>query len=470
MMKVIGHLTILFLIWALPLVVGQVGSSLFVNEPFADSFFAGGKVHAQSNQAPKKKKKRTRRVPALREKVYKVLSEAQVMIDPESIPREEGDPPPKSRGTPQDAVELLQRTLGQKGINSYEAAQIWNILAFAYITLDDNRKAINAYEQILTQGAIPESLELNALRTLYQLHFSDENYDLSLEYIARWEELKGVPDPQVTYMKAVVYYYKGNMAEAMRQALLVEEIAIAKERKMREPWWRIQFTLYNEREDTNNAIRVLELLIHHYPKKSYWMNLGGYYSVKGWDDLALSTYHAAYTQGFLTKETELVSLSQRLLGADVPYEASLVLEKGFDEEIIEENEKHKKLLAQAYTMSQEINLAIDAWREAAQYSEDGGEAWYRLAQVLASEDRHKEAINAFVKARDLGELEDLAAVIFWQGASEVQLERWDAAIESFREAGRLDEEREEQVQTYIRYAKNGKKREEQLRAMREGIG
>ena len=45
--------------------------------------------------AEEEKKKKTRRVPAISQSLYKQISEAQIMIDPDSIPREEGEPAPE---------------------------------------------------------------------------------------------------------------------------------------------------------------------------------------------------------------------------------------------------------------------------------------------------------------------------------------------------------------------------------------
>ena len=39
--------------------------------------------------------------------LYKQMSEAQVMIDPDSIPREEGEPAPEPKGTPQEGIQML---------------------------------------------------------------------------------------------------------------------------------------------------------------------------------------------------------------------------------------------------------------------------------------------------------------------------------------------------------------------------
>ena len=82
------------------------------------------------------------------------------------------------------------------------------------------------------------------------------------------------------------------------------------------------------------------------------------------DDKALSAYYAAYTQEMLIRETELVMLAQRMLNAEVPYEAAAILEKGFGADIIEVNLKNLKLLAMSFTMAQEMDKAIDAWRNA----------------------------------------------------------------------------------------------------------
>ncbi|MFT7220632.1 MAG: hypothetical protein ACI8Z1_002251, partial [Candidatus Azotimanducaceae bacterium] len=155
---------LLAVIWALPVILGQV--------PVPGVSFGGIAVAAEE-------KKKTRKVPAMRERTYKKLAEAQVMIDPESAPREEGEPAPEPTGTPKDAVGLLMDLMDSRGLNSYEKAQIWNTLAFAYYTMDDIPNTIRSYEQILAQGTdgtISEALELSSLRALFQLSYAEENY------------------------------------------------------------------------------------------------------------------------------------------------------------------------------------------------------------------------------------------------------------------------------------------------------
>ncbi|MDA0978305.1 MAG: hypothetical protein O3B72_07100 [Proteobacteria bacterium] len=453
-MKKIVLLTAVF--WALPLIVGNL--------------VPGVVSMGESVQAAQEADRKTRKVPAMRERTYKKLSEAQLMIDPDSIPREDGEPAPEPNGTPRDAIRMLLDMLNDtKGLNSYEMAQIWNTLAFGYYTIEDLPNTIRAYENILKQGTITEALEQSALRALFQLYYSEGDYRKSIDYIDRFLALQETLDPNVVFIKATAYYQMEQFDPALRYALDVEKLVVEQQREMKENWWYLQVVLYNEKNDVDNVIRVLETLIKNFPKKQYWMHLAGMYSEKGLDDKSLSAYYAAYIQGFLQKETEIVMLSQRLLGAGNPYEASQVLEKGFKSEVVEQNEKNLRLLATAYTMAQETNRAIDAWRDATRYAEDG-ETYYRLAQALAQEDRHKEAVEAYINAEKKGEVRDEADVAFWKGISQMQLERWDDATKSFRDAQKLDKAKEKQARQYIRYIAGEKRRQEELRKMLEGVG
>lgn len=437
-------------LWALPLLLANVQQTVSV----------GAMAMAAEGDNEKRK---TRQVPAMRERTYKALAEAQLMIDPESVPVEEGEARPAPKGTPRDAVDMLLKLLERRGLNSYEKAQIWNTLAFAYYTLEDIPKTIDAYQKILQQGGITYALELSTLRALFQLYYSQERYRKSLEFIDKWEELKGEPDANVTFIKATAYYQLEEFRNALNAALRVEEIARAQDRAIKENWWYLQVVLYNELGDIDNVIRVLEKLVVNYPKKQYWMHLASMYSEKGRDDKALSAYYAAYTQGLFEKETELVMLSQRLLNAEVPYEAATVLKKGMDKGIVEENEDNLKLLAQSYTMAQEMSEAIDAWRAATKFAEDG-DLHLRLAQALSRQDRHEEAVKAYRDAIDKGDLRDVHDTQFWLGISLMQLERWDEATRAFREAAK-DDEISKRARQYIRYIAGEKRRQEELRAM-----
>lgn len=447
------QIALVSILWALPVLVGNFGGSFFAGRAYAEE------AH----------KKETRQVPAMRERTYKELSEAQLLIDPKSVPVEKGEKPPDVKPDPKAAIEMLKKMLGSRGMNSYEIAQVWNTMAFAYYTIDDIPNTIKSYEMVLQQ-TITEALELSSLRALFQLYYSQENYKKALEYIDKWQTLKGTPDPDVTYIKATVYYQLGDMKKALEQANLVEKIARDEQRTIKESWWYLQVVCYNELKDYDNVIRVLKELIATYPKKQYWMSLAGMYSEENQDDKSLSAYYAAYMQGMLDRDMEVVMLAQRLLNAEVPYEASQVLEKGMKDGIVDKDEKNLKLLATAYTMADETSKAIDTWKRAADAAKDDGEIYYRLAQALTQQDRNKEAVDAYQKALDnRKDLRDVAEVYFWMGSSLIQLKDWDKAADAFKEAAK-DPQHAKTATQYLKYVEGEKKREEELKKMlQEGV-
>ncbi len=427
-------------------------------------------VFNASHAAETEKKKKPRRVPAISQSFYKKMSEAQIMIDPESMPREEGEPAPIPKGTPQDGIDQLLEMTKKRRINSNELSQLWNMLAFGYYTLGDITNTIRAYEQVLKageQGIITEALEKNSLRALFQLYYSRENYTKSLQFIKRWEVINGKPDSQVTYLKATAYYQLEEFREALKWALELEKLVALEGRELKENWIYLQVILYNELEDIDNVINVLERMVVMFPKKMYWMHLAGMYSEKEWEDRALSAYYAIYLQGLLVKDSEVVMLAQRLLNADVSFEAAMVLEKGFKDKIIEPDEKNLRLLATCYTVAQEMSKAIQAWRRASEYAEDG-EIHYRLAQALAQQDRHKEAVVAYEAALDDEELDQRSDTFFWMAISHMSLENWNQASKAFRQAGKLDKRLAKQTRQYIRYISGEKRRQAALQDMLNG--
>ena len=236
----IGTVTAVSVLWALPTVVSLIPGQEFES----------GVVNAAE------KKKKPRKVPPLTEKIYKSIAQAQLLIDPDSIPLEEGQERPDVVADPRQAVSDLLEVLNRRKINSYEKAQVWNTLAFAYYTLEDTPNTMKAYENVLKQELISEALELSSLRALFQLYYSQEKYQKSIDYMERWEVLKGKTDTQVTFIKATAYYQLENFQKALESILLVERLAIEEGKTIKENWWYFQVVIYNELKDVDNVINV----------------------------------------------------------------------------------------------------------------------------------------------------------------------------------------------------------------------
>lgn len=237
------NLTVVIALLILPLMLAALGVDSASGVAFA----------AQQSTSSKQK---TRKVPAMREKTYKTLSQAQLFIEEE---------------TPLLAVPVLEKMLKRRGLNRYEVAQIWSLLAYAYYSLDDTFKTIQAYQQVLEQGkeGIPLALEMSSLRAIFQLYYGEEEYSKALTYIDRWLAFKDLPDPATIFLKANCYYQLDDYRNSLKYAIESEQVAIDQAKVVKEPWLYLQVVNYSELEDYDNVVRVLEKLIVLYPKQLY---------------------------------------------------------------------------------------------------------------------------------------------------------------------------------------------------------
>ena len=70
---------------------------------------------------------------------------------------------------------------------------------------------------------------------------------------------------------------------------------------------------------------IYEILINLYPKKIYYLQLGGTYNQLGREKDYMITLKAAYAKDLLDKESEYLALAQLLLLSENPYWAAKVL-------------------------------------------------------------------------------------------------------------------------------------------------
>ena len=98
------------------LILAALGAAFFGPRPFSEIAYGQGMGRGEQSQLAQQE---TRKTPAMRERVYSRLSEAQECAD-------EGDM--------ECARELLDRVREMSNLNSYEVAQMWNFYAFIYFS------------------------------------------------------------------------------------------------------------------------------------------------------------------------------------------------------------------------------------------------------------------------------------------------------------------------------------------------
>ena len=423
--------------------------SAILGTTFFCSALFSGTTHAQESEAAQQE---TRKTPAMRERVYSRLSEAQACAD-------EGDMP--------CARELLDRVREMSNLNSYEIAQMWNFYAFIYFSQDNYREATRAYENVLQQADLPLGLETTTIFTLTQLYFQEERFEDSLAMLERWFALTPTPSPDPYVLKAQIYYSLERFREGIEPVSTAIQVAMDQERELRENWYRLLNVFYYELEEYPNVIDVLTTMIEMWPKREYFIQLSAMYGQEGDEGRQLALFETAYEAGWLLRSSEIVNLSQLLLQADIPYKAAKILEKGLEDGIVESTESNWRVLAQAWQLAQEDEEAIPALSRAAGLADDGV-LDVRLAQSHQNLAQWQNCVDAARSGMRKGDLRrpDQANMIL--GACLFELGEFDAARNAFGDAEK-DSRSRTGARSWMRYVDAEEDRERQLeQALRRG--
>ncbi len=429
--------------------------SAILGTTFLCSAFFSGVTRAQgmgSEQQSQAAQQETRKTPAMRERVYSRLSEAQECAD-------EGDM--------DCARELLDRVREMSNLNSYEVAQMWNFYAFIYFTQDNYREAARAYENVLLQPELPLGLETTTMFTLTQLYFQEERFEDSLSMLERWFALTPTPAPDPYILMAQIYYSLERFREGIEPTRTAIQIAMDQDRELRENWYRLLNVFYYELEDYPNVIDVLSTMIEMWPKREYFIQLSAMYGQEGDEGRQLALFETAYEAGWLARSSEIVNLSQLLLQADIPYKAAKILEKGLEGGIVESTEANWRVLAQAWQLAQEDEEAIPALSRAADLADDGV-LDVRLAQSHQNLAQWQDCVDAARSGMRKGDLRrpDQANMIL--GACLFELGEFNEARTAF-EVAEKDSRSRAGARSWIQYVNAEEDRERQLeQALRRG--
>ncbi len=391
----------------------------------------------------------TQETASMRETTYKELAKAQEAAEAENYTA---------------AIEALEK-LSKQDLNNYERSQQLNLYAYIYYAQDNFSRAISTYEQLLNQPELPEALETSTVYTLSQLHFSQENWQASINMLERWMRLTKEDNKTAFEMMAQAYYQLEQYNKALRPAWKVIEMTQQAGEPIKEQSYLLLRVLHYEMGEHQQVVDILEELIKLYPKKQYWMQLASIYGELDNQKKQLAVLELSYLQGFLTTENEVLTLSSLLLNNDLYVRAGKILSKGLDDGVITSTLEHWRLLAQAWTMAQENEKAIPALTRAAELSSDG-KLDVILAQTYMNLNRWDDSITTVRRAISKGGLSraDQAQVMLGQALFE--LHRFDEARTAFV-AAQADQRSRQLAAQWINYIASEENRRAQLAAALE---
>jgi tetratricopeptide (TPR) repeat protein len=393
----------------------------------------------------KKDERKTKQTVAMSQPVYEKLMEVQTAVEAEDFQ------------TAQAGIRELQE---KKKLSPYERAQIWNISGYSYYLQENYPEAIRSYENVLSQPELPEALQQSTLKTLAQLHFTVEDYDLALTTIKRLMAVVSEPAADVYMLLGQAHFQMGAYQEAIVPIKTAIDMFREQGRLPRENWLLLLRVCYWELKDFPNMLIVLEELIAAYPKDTYVLTLAGVYSELGDTKKQLALTEALYERGYIDGKTHAVNLANLYLLHGIPYKAAVVLEKEMAAGNVESDVRNLRLLSQAWYSAREDQKSIEPLKLAAAAGNDG-ELYIRLAQSYLNLEKWNEAAEAARKAIAAGGLRraDLANIMY--GMALFNQRKLEQARRVFQTAGRDNRSKRAAAQ-WIKYVDSEIRRRDTL--------
>lgn len=391
---------------------------------------------------------KTKRVPALREKVYSQLARAQKLAD-------DGD---AKAGL--EALDSIQER--SSSMNSYEIAMMHNFYGFIYYNENDLDKAIASFEKVVKEDAIPETLRVSTTFSLAQLAMANSDYEKVIKYLAQWDVINDKPKTDAYYvLKSQAYYQLKDYQKGIENINLAIAQADSKGEMPKENWLILQRAMYYSLNQSDKVVEVLERLVKLYNKPEYWVQLGGMYGETGAEKKQLAILEAAYQQGFMKSKSDLRQLSQVYLYNGLAFKAANVMSKAMQDGVAEKSAKNYAFVAEAMVQAKEAEKSLAYFAKAADLVTHG-QYEQRIAEVSINLEKYEEAADAARKALDKGGLEFESNVYVALGMAQYNLQNFDASILAFEQAEK-HKKSQRLAEQWIKYVKREKVHAETLR-------
>ena len=367
------------------------------------------------------KQKKTRKTPALRERVYSQLARAQKLAD---------------EGNVTEGMAVLEKIKNrQNQLNSYEKAMLWNFIGFIQYSEENISAAVDAFKAVIEQEPIPEALEMSTVFSLAQLSMSLERYEETIAYLDRWETLANDKTNRASALTL-----RANAMYASRQyqpALKAIDAAIAALEDGKQPkenWLVLKRALHFELKQTSQVAETTEQLVRLFDKPKYWIELANLYGELDKEDLHLAVLEAAYQQGFIDKSRDFQTLAQLYYYSGTPYKAANLLQNEIDKGRINPDLKIYTFLAQCWEAAKELDNAIVVLKKASDSTRDLS-ILQRLARLHVDLEKWNEALTYANKAEEhIDIMTNPGNVYVAKGIALLNLKRYDESIAAFRKA------------------------------------
>ena len=331
------------------------------------------------------------------------------------------------------AEDRLNELLGQLAAKGYEQAVTLQTLAHVQAARDRYAQAARSLQQSLALGALPDAVQQQGRYDLAQLYLASGEPGPAVQVLQSWFEHAGQPSAEAHFLLGVAHV----QLQRYRQAIAPLERAIEAAGSADENWYQTLLAAHYELGDYRGCARVLEKMVRLFPDREYWQQLAGVYLALQRDERALTTFELAYRQGWLSREQDLLQLTQLYLGRGIPYKAARLLETEMERGRIGTGVRNLELLAGAWDAARERVRATAVYQRAMRAGGDAVIGLY-LADLYIQDERWQDAaqvLEATLKRDGLSEPGDAWLLL---GVAHYEEGSLDLARRAFDEAARFE--------------------------------
>lgn len=292
-----------------------------------------------------------------------------------------------------DAERRLKDLAGK--VKDYERAVVYQTLGFVYAQQDQLVPALAAFEEALSEQALPQQPHQELVLNTGQIYLANGQYDKGIAVIENYLAVTCKPPPAEVHLALASAYAE---RKQYREALTQVNIALAKANAPQEQWLQLKLALHFELGEMRESGETLLTLISiAHKNEDYWRQLSSVLLQLERDDDSLAVLAIAERQGFLTTERDVKNLANIYLMLEIPYKAGVLLERGVTDNIVEKTPANLEYLSEAWISAREWNHAESALQSAAELGNDG-DLWQRLAQVQMEKEDWKSAQTSMARA------------------------------------------------------------------------
>jgi len=331
-----------------------------------------------------------------------------------------------------DALAEIRKAQAVPTKTAFEEYTINELLGYTLWQSGDTAGAARAYEQNLSSA--PANEVPARVKTLAQLNSTAKNVPKAIEYGNRW--IKASPnDTDAYYLVAQSHYQQKDCKNTVRVMQNGIEAARRSGKPVKESWLTMKLYCQTELKDEDGISDTREQLVRSFPSRDNWERLLAtvYNRRENEDATTLGYYRLMFDLDLLKKPKDYVDFSEMAIMTGVPGEAVIVMEKGFANKILdnEEKERHARLLNNAKGQAQTNKNALPNLEKEARAAKTG-EADVGIGMAYMSFGQYDKAVEALQRGLQKGANKRTAEAQIMLGRAYLKLKQKDAARRAFK--------------------------------------